>query len=60
MINKPLIPNSSEEWSLEMEVFNLINNSDDLSESARSTVQKLWGEVVRRETWYFELRRLQK
>lgn len=51
----PLIPNSKEEWELEMEVFDFLNNNPEpVGLETKLLIQKLWKEVVYREAWYFE------
>lgn len=55
-MSNPVIPNSSEEWNLELDVFNAINNKKpELDQETKVLIQRLWMEIVLRETWYFEL-----
>lgn len=47
----PLIPNSEDEWKLELRVFDAVNNSavDDITSEL---LKDLWKEVCARETWF--------
>ncbi len=55
-MSNPVIPNSSEEWNLELDVFNAINNKKpELDQETKALIQRLWMEIVLRETWYFQL-----
>ena len=52
---RPLTPNSRAEWELEMEVFNMINNTPNPQRAdVVNLLQKLWREVCAREAWLTE------
>ena len=51
----PLTPNRRAEWELEMEVFNMINNTPHPQRAdVVNLLQKLWREVCAREAWLTE------
>lgn len=47
----PLMPNSKDEWKLELRVFDAVNNSavDDITSEL---LKDLWKEVCAREIWF--------
>lgn len=48
----PRQPNSRAEWDLEMEVFDMINNTPNPNRAdVVNLIQKLWEEIVAREEW---------
>lgn len=48
---KPTIPNSEDEWKLELRVFNAVNNFD-LDDTTSELLKDLWREICARELWF--------
>lgn len=48
---KPTIPNSEDEWKLELRVFDAVNNSN-IDEITSELLKDLWKEVCARELWF--------
>lgn len=52
-----IYPNTEEEWGLETDTFNMLNNRHpDLPEDAKELIRRLWAEFVFREEWHNQLR----